>query len=51
MEKSKTRFSGYREAIITQIESVEREFYKACTGMIRKKSYELVNVLQSYDVN
>ena len=51
MEKSKTRFSGYREAIITRIGSVEGRYYTACTGVIRKKSYELVNFLQSYDVH
>ena len=50
MEKSKTHSSGYSEAIITRIESVEREFYKAYTGVICKKSYELVRFLQSYDV-
>ena len=51
MEKSETRFSGYREAIITRIRSVEGEYYKACTGVIRKKSYELVQFLRSYDVH
>ena len=48
---SQTRFSGYRKAIITRVGSVEGGYYKACTGVIRKKSYELVHVLQLYDVN
>ena len=43
--------SGYREAIITQIEPVERGYYKACMALIRKKFHKLVIVLQSYDVN
>ena len=48
---SQTRCSGYRKEIITQIGSVERGYAKACTGVIRKNSYELVHFLQSYDVN
>ena len=39
-----------RGAIITQIGSVERGYYKACTGVICKKSYKLVHVLQSYNL-
>ena len=50
-EISQALFSGYIEAIITRIGSVEGEYYKACTGVICKKSYELVHFLQSYDVN
>ena len=42
---------GYRKAIITRIELVEGGYYKACTGVIRKKLYELVHFLQSYNVN
>ena len=48
---SQARCSGYRKGIITQIGSVERGYYKVCTGVIRKKLYELVHFLQSYDVN
>ena len=43
--------AGSRRAIITQIGSVEQQYYKAYTGVICKKSYELVHFLQSYDVN
>ena len=39
-----------RGAIITQIGSVEWEYYKACTGVICKTSYELVHVLQFYNL-
>ena len=51
VKKSKRLSSVSRRAIITRIGSVERGYYKACTGVIRKKSYELVYFLQSYDVN
>ena len=51
LEKSKRLRSVSKRAIITRIESVEREYYKVCTGVIRKKLYELVHILQSYDVN
>ena len=47
---SQTHCSVLREAIITRIESVERRYYEACTGVIRKNFYELVHFLQSYDV-
>ena len=50
LEKSKIISSASRGAIITQIGSVERGYAKACTGVIRKKSYELYHFLQSYDV-
>ena len=40
---SQTRSSGYREGIITRIGSVEQGYYKAYTGVIRKKLYEFVN--------
>ena len=48
---SQTLCSASKRAIITQIESVERGYYEACTGIIRKKLYELLLFLQSYDVN
>ena len=51
MESAEKDYSASRRAIITRIESVERGYYKACTGIIRKKLYELVHILQSYDVN
>ena len=51
MEKSKRPNSIYSEAILTRIGSVEQGYNEASTGEIRKKSYELVHVLQSYDVN
>ena len=51
MEKPKQASSASRRAIITRIESLEQGYYEACTGVIRKKSYELVHFLQSYDVN
>ena len=51
LEKSKRLSSASRRAIITRIGSVEQEYYEACTGVIRKKLYELVHFLQSYDVN
>ena len=51
LEKSKIISSASRRAIITQIGSVEEGYYEACTGIIRKKLYELVQCLQSYDVN
>ena len=44
-------FTGYRKAILTRIRSIKRQDKEACTGVIRKKLYELVNVLQSYDSN
>ena len=50
MEKSKQDSSTSRRAIITQIGPVEQGYYEACTGIIRKKLYELVHFLQSYDV-
>ena len=49
--KSQKGFAQSRRAIITRIGSVERGHYKAFTGVICKKSYELVHFLQSYDVN
>ena len=42
--------SGHSEAIITRIESLEREYHEACTGEIRKKLYELVHFLRTYDL-
>jgi hypothetical protein len=51
MESAEKGCSASRKAIITRIGSVELGYYKACTGLIRKKSYELVHFLQSYDVN
>ena len=32
------------------IESLEQGYYKACTGVIHKKLYEMVSFLSSYDV-
>ena len=46
-----TRCLGYREAITTRIGFIKRQYKEACTGVICKKSYELVHFLQSYDVN
>ena len=34
--------AGWKSRKLTRIGSVERGYYKACTGVIRKKSYELV---------
>ena len=45
-----THFSGYRKAKATRIELVEQGNCKACTGVIRKKLYDLVKFLQSYDL-
>ena len=43
---------GLARAIITQINSEEQGYYKACTGVICKKSYELVHFYSCmYDVN
>ena len=50
LEKSKRLISASRRVIITRIRSVELGYYKACTGVIRKKSYEIVHFLQSYDL-
>ena len=36
---------------LTKVGLQETESNKACTRIIRKKSYELVHFLQSYDVN
>ena len=51
LEKSKRASSVSREAKTTRIDTVEQGYYKACTGVIRKKSYELIHFLQWYDVN
>ena len=51
MEKSKQASSGYSEAITTRIGFKETESNKAWTRLIRKKSYELVYFLWSYDVH
>ena len=51
MEKPKIHCSGYNEAIITKLDFKETESNKACTRLIRKKSYELVYFLWSYDVH
>ena len=48
---SQTLCSVLREAIITRIGSVEGGYNEACTRLIRKKSYELVYFLWSYDVH
>ena len=46
-----TYYSGYRRAIWTQIKSVQRQYYEACTGIICKKLYELDHFLSLYDVD
>ena len=33
------------------IESLEQGYYKACTGVIHKKLYELVQFLRLYDIH
>ena len=33
---------GYRREILMGIESVKQQYYKACTGIIYKKLYELI---------
>ena len=38
-----TYFLVLHEAIITRIGPVEQGYYEACTGVIRKKLYELVH--------
>ena len=40
MKIQKTHWSGYSEVILMWIESVEQQYYKACTGVICKKPYE-----------
>ena len=45
VKKSKRLSSVSRRAIITRIGSVERGYYKACTGVICKKSCVLVHFL------
>ena len=50
MEKSKQASSGYNDSITTQVGLKETEESKACTRLIRKKSYELVRFLRSYKV-
>ena len=51
MEKSKQASSGYNDSITTQVGLKETEESKACTRLIRKKSYELVRFLWSYKVH
>ena len=51
---SQARCSGYSEAITTKKETLyrrDKETCVKCTGIIRKKLYELIHFLQSYDVN
>ena len=43
--------SGYREAIITRIQSIKQKDKESCTGVIRKKLYELDHFLSLYDVD
>ena len=50
LEKSKRLSSASRRAIITGIGPVERRYNEACTGEIRKKLYELVHFLRTYDL-
>ena len=42
MEKPQRPSSAYSESKTTRIESEEQGYYKACTGVICKKLYELV---------
>ena len=46
---SQARFSGYSEAITTKKETLYRGDKEAYMGVIRKKFYESVLFLQSYD--
>ena len=39
---SQTCCSGYRKAITTRVGSIKRQDKEACTGVICKKSYELL---------
>ena len=48
---SQTHFSAYNKAISTKIGLKETESNKACTRIIRKKSYELCQFLWSYEVH
>ena len=50
LEKSKRDSSIFRCVIITWTESIEKEYYEACTGLICKKLNEMVQFLQSYDL-
>ena len=50
--KVKKASSAYSESKTRRIESTEqRNYYKACMGVIFKKFYWTVLFLQSYDVN
>ena len=51
VEKSKKPSSAYNETITTKLGLKETEESKACTRLIRKKSYELVRFLRSYKVH
>ena len=51
VEKPKRPSSAYNEATSIKIGLKETESNKACTRLIRKKSYELVYFLWSYDVH
>ena len=45
-----TLCSVLREAIITRVGSVEQGYNEACAGEIRKKLYEFVYFLRTYDL-
>jgi hypothetical protein len=45
--QSQAHCLGYKKAIIIWTGSVEEGYYKACTGIIHKKLYELIHFLQS----
>ena len=51
LEKSKRASSESIKVIITKKEKINRGDKEACTGIIRKKLYELIQFLQSCDVN
>ena len=48
--KAKRLSLASKRAIITQIGPVEQGHYEACTGVIRKKLYELIHFLQLYNL-
>ena len=48
---SQARCSASKRVITPSTESIEQENYKACTGIIHKKLYELVYYEWSYNVN
>ena len=51
VEKPKRPSSAYNEAVSTKIDLKETKNNKACTRVIRKKSYELIRFLWSSKVH